>query len=380
MDSLKMDAFAAPKVASNRLLSLDTLRGFDMFWITGGSKLVHALMLVTGWKWLEVMDQQLTHPDWNGFHAYDLIFPLFIFMAGVSTPFSMDSRLAKSERKSLLARKAIQRGLILVLLGIIYNNGFFRLSWDDMRFASVLGRIGMAGMFAQLIYIYAPNRMLFVWFAVILMGYWLFMRYFPVPGCGAGLLTLECNPASYLDQILLPGKLHRTIHDPEGLIYTIPAIATGLLGIFTGMFLRRGEAHLTPVRKTVLIAFAGFVFLIIALIWDLVLPINKNIWSSSFVLFAGGWSLLLLAFFYWIIDVLYIQKWTFFFVVIGMNSIVIYMLKKVIDFTYTADFFIGGALGHVSESFAALISILVFIIIQWVFMLVLYRNRWFLKV
>ncbi len=368
------------KVVPPRLLSLDTLRGFDMFWITGGSKLIHALALVAGWNWLYMMDEQLTHPDWNGFHAYDLIFPLFIFMAGVSTPFSMDSRLAKGVSKNLLARKAVQRGLILILLGIVYNNGLFRLPWHEMRFASVLGRIGLAGMFAQLIYIYSSKRLLYVWFAAILIGYWVFMQYFPVPGCGAGLLTMDCNPASYLDQILLPGKLHKTIHDPEGLVSTIPAITTGLLGIFTGMFLRNKEERLTPNRKAMFLALSGVAFLILALVWDTVFPINKNIWSSSFVLFSGGWSLLLLALFYWVIDVLLIQKWTFFFVVIGMNSIVIYMSKKVFDFTYTADFFVGGMLGNVSESVSLLGGVIAFIAIQWVFMLVLYRNKWFLKV
>lgn len=368
------------KIRSQRLQSLDALRGFDMFWITGGGSLVHALSAALGWGWLQVMDQQLTHPEWNGFHAYDLIFPLFIFMAGVSTPFSLDSRLAKGADKGVLARKAIQRGLILVLLGIVYNNGLFQLPWQEMRFASVLGRIGLAGMFAQLIYIYSPARMLVVWLGAILMGYWLFMAFFPVPGCESGMLTMECNPASYLDRLLLPGRLHKTIHDPEGLVSTIPAIATGLMGIFAGKLLRDKESLLTANRKVVRMVLAGLAALAVAGAWDIVFPINKNIWSSSFVLFSGGWSLLLLALFYWVIDVLQFRKWTFFFVVIGMNSIVIYMSRKIVDFNYTAQFFTGGLLSHISESAATVGAVLTFILIQWLFMWVLYRNKWFLKI
>jgi len=363
-----------------RLQSLDTLRGFDMFWITGGEQLVAALVAATGWGWLRGMEEQLTHPAWHGFHAYDLIFPLFIFMAGVSTPFSFDSRLAKGLSRSRLARKAIQRGLILVLLGVIYNNGLFRTDYETTRFASVLGRIGLAGMFAQLIYLYSPKRLLYVWLAVILVGYWLFMAFYPVPGCGAGLFTMECNPASYFDTQFLPGRIYKKIHDPEGLMSTIPAIATGLLGIFAGQILRIKANDLSANRKVLTLAGIGLASIVLALLWNLFFPINKNLWTSSFVLLVGGLSFLLLSLFYYVIDVLDFRRWTFFFIVIGMNSIVIYMAHEFIDFEYTANALFGGLLGHFSEAARAVGSIVAYILVQWALMYVLYRNRWFLKV
>ncbi len=360
--------------------SLDTLRGFDMFWITGGENLVHALAAATGWVWLEGMAAQLSHPEWHGFRAYDLIFPLFIFMAGVSTPFSMDSRLAKGASRSRLAQKTIQRGVVLVLLGILYNNGFFHTAWEHMRYPSVLGRIGLAGMFAQLLYLYFPRKVLYLWLLAILGGYWAFLTFYPVPGCGAGLLTIECNPASYFDRLILPGRLHKVIHDPEGLMSTIPAVATGLLGIFTGKLLRVPDKEVSAISKVGIMVLAGSIGLGLSLLWNPWFPINKNLWTSSFVLMAGGWSLLLLALFYWVIDVLHYRSWTFFFLVIGMNSIVIYMAQKFIDFSYTAEALFGGPLSFFSEEVQKVGGIVAFILIQWVFMWILHRNKLYLKV
>ena len=129
-----------------------------MFWISGGDQLAYVLAKVTGWGWAVVLAGQLTHVYWNGFHAYDLIFPLFLFLAGVSTPFSLGSRLAKGIYPNQLVRKVIQRGIILMLLGIVYNNGLFKTDWESTRYVSVLGRIGLAGMFAQIIYLYSSRR------------------------------------------------------------------------------------------------------------------------------------------------------------------------------------------------------------------------------
>ena len=365
---------------SQRLLSLDTLRGFDMFWISGGEEIFAALAKVTGWSWAIFMAHQFTHPDWNGFRAYDLIFPTFLFMAGVSVPFSLGSRLEKGVPPSELIKKVIQRGLILVLLGIIYNNGLFHTEWAKMRYPSVLARIGLAGMFAQIIYLYTSKRARWIWFAALLFGYYAFMMWFPVPGCGAGILTMECNPASYIDRMLIPGRLHLTIHDPEGLVSTIPAIATGLMGIFAGELLRTNDEIIPRNNKVVYLMAAGIISLLLCLVWDFFFPINKNLWTSSFVLCAGGFSTLLLAFFYWIVDVLNYRKWTFFFVVIGMNSIVIYMVGRYIDFFYTAEALFGGILSYFPHSVAAVGEVIAYIMVQWAFMYLLYRNRLFLKV
>ena len=368
------------KSASHRLLSLDTLRGFDMFWIAGGEEIFAVLAKVTGWSWAIFLAQQFTHPDWHGFRVYDLIFPTFLFMAGVSTPFSLGSRLEKGVPPSELIRKVIQRGIILVLLGIIYNNGIFHTEWANMRYPSVLARIGLAGMFAQIIYLYTNKKARWIWFGGLLIGYYAFMVWFPVPGCGAGLLTMECNPASYFDRLLIPGHLHKTIHDPEGLVSTIPAIATGLMGIFAGELLRTSEEKISANNKVIYLTFAGVISLLLCLVWDVFFPINKNLWTSSFVLCAGGFSTLLLALFYWVIDVLQFRKWTFFFVVIGMNSIVIYMIGDYINFGYTAHALFGGILHLFPEPVAAVGEVITLIGVQWAFMYLLYRNKLFLKV
>jgi predicted acyltransferase len=368
------------KIASHRLLSLDTLRGFDMFWIAGGEEIFSVLAKVTGWSWAIFLAQQFVHPEWHGFRAYDLIFPTFLFMAGVSTPFSLGSRLEKGVPPSALIRKVIQRGIILVLLGIVYNNGIFHTEWENMRYSSVLGRIGLAGMFAQIIYLYTNVKARWIWFVSLLIGYYAFMLLYPVPGCGAGLLTMECNPASYFDQLLVPGHLYKTIHDPEGLVATIPAIATGLMGIFAGELLRTGAEKISASNKAIYLTFAGVVSLLLCLVWDVFFPINKNLWTSSFVLCAGGFSALLLALFYWVIDILQYRKWTFFFVVIGMNSIVIYMVGEYINFGYTAHALFGGILHLFPAPVAAVGEVITFIGIQWAFMYLLYRNKLFLKV
>lgn len=365
---------------SKRLLSLDTLRGFDMFWISGGEEIFFVLAKTTGWAWAIFLTEQFTHVEWDGFRPYDLIFPLFLFLAGVSTPFSLGSRLEKGVPPSQLIGKVIQRGVILVILGIIYNNGLFQREWSEMRYPGVLARIGLACMFAQIIYLYAGKIAQWVWFAGLLIGYWLFMIYYPVPGCGAGHLTMECNPASYFDQLIVPGRLYKTIHDPEGLLSTIPAISTGLLGIFAGDVLRMDGRSITKPKKALLLSLGGVISIALALIWGTVFPINKNLWSSSFTLMAGGWSLLLLSLFYTIVDILDWKKWTFFFVVIGMNSIVIYMVGRFIDFEYTAKALFGGILSNFPGAVEEVGHVIAFLAVQWTFMYILYRNKLFLKV
>ncbi len=376
-------AQAEPAVAQpapvKRLLALDTLRGFDMFWIIGGEELFHVLAKTTGWAWAVTIAHQFSHPDWNGFRAYDLIFPLFLFMAGVSTPFSIGSRLAKGDDKALIARKIISRGLILVVLGIIYNNGLLTKAIHDMRFPSVLGRIGLAGMFAQLIYLYARPRTQYVWFAGVLLGYWACMMLIPVPGCGAGVLTMPCNLASYIDRMVVPGHLYKTIHDPEGLFSTIPAIGNALLGIFAGTFLQKSAK--TGNQKTAWLLGAGAGLVLLGCLWNFVFPINKNLWTSSFVLITGGLSFLLLGLFYWIIDVKGIKGWTFFFTIIGMNSILIYLAGHFIDFEYAARFFFDGLLSlSSSDVVTGLGGVLALLAVKWVFLYFLYKKKTFLRV
>lgn len=318
-----------------RLTSLDALRGFTMFWIIGGEHLVHNTAKLTNWSWVSWFSQQLHHPKWNGFAAYDLIFPLFLFLAGVSMPFSFEKRLSRGDSKHQLYSHVVFRGLMLVLLGMIYN-GLLKFDWEHMRYASVLGRIGLAYMFAALIVLNTQLRGQVLWIAATLLGYWAALKLVPVPEFGAGDLARGHNLTDYLDRILLPGKLYGGNHDPEGLLGTIPAIATALFGAITGQYLKSQQPPNTKTPVTMLVA--GLACLPVALLWDLAFPINKNLWSSSFVVYCAGWSLILLALFYWVIDVRRFQGWTFAFVIIGSNSILIYLAQNMANIRFTAHF------------------------------------------
>ena len=370
----------APK--SERLLSLDALRGFDLFWIVGGHGILVALFKLTEWGWLGAIDAQLKHVDWNGFQAYDLIFPLFLFMAGVSTPYSLTRRLAEGARSEVI-RKVIQRGLILVLLGIIYNNGLQWKGLENMRLGSVLGRIGLAGMFAQLIFVfnYETPKRLWAWLAGILLGYWAMLSFGHAPGFAAGDLTMEGNFASYVDRLLLLGKLHKGIHDPEGLLAVLPAIGNALLGILAGLWLRRSAEEVSGDRKAVGLAIAGVALLAVGGLWSFAFPLNKNLWTSSFVLWTCGWSSLLLASFYWLIDVRgWARGFGAFFAVIGMNSVLIYMSGKFLNFDFTGQALFGGLARAFPLAVASVILVTGIFAVKWLLFWFLKRQKIFLKV
>ncbi|XOV91490.1 MAG: acyltransferase family protein [Bacteroidota bacterium] len=364
---------------NQRLYSLDALRGFDMFWIMGAEEIFYRMAEITNAPFWEAMANQFTHPDWNGFAAYDLIFPLFLFIAGVATPFSIGKQIEKGKDKKSLAIRVIKRGLILVLLGVIYNNGLNIMPIEEIRFGSVLGRIGLAYMFANLIYIYTTQRAQIIWFGSILIGYWLLFVLFAAPGFPAGTFTMEGNIVSYLDRLIMPGRLYLKIHDPEGLVSTIPAIATALLGIFVGNQLK----NISPEsqKKTLLnLVILGVSLIILAQIWNLVFPINKNLWTSPFTLQCGGISTLLMVGFYYIIDVKGHKKWSFFFKVIGMNSILIYMSGDFIRWSYTTNAIFGWLGQLVGEPYNAVVMVFCFLAVEWAFLYILYRQKLFLKV
>jgi predicted acyltransferase len=363
---------------TQRLYSLDALRGFDMFWIMGGEEIFHALAKITGSPTMEVIAHQFTHPDWHGFRIYDLIFPLFLFLAGVATPYSMAKDLEKGKTREELLRKVIKRGLILVVLGVIHNNGLELKPIAEIRFGSVLGRIGLAYMFANIIFLYTKQRGQIIWFWSLLVGYWLLLLFNSAPGFAAGDLTMEGNFASYLDRLIMPGRLYKHIHDPEGLVSTIPAISTALLGIFTGNLLKYGSQSAT--RKALQMLIMGIVSLVLAQLWNLVFPINKNLWSSSFVLHVGGLSLILLSLFYYIIDVKGIKRWAFFFTIIGMNSILIYMSGDFINWDYTTKAIFGWLLQLVGEPWNLFVYVICYLPVEWAFLYFLYRKNVFLRV
>jgi len=235
-------------------------------------------------------------------------------------------------------------------------------------------------MFAALLFVHFRTSVR-AWIAgTILVGYWVWIAFIPVPGAEAGPFTLEGNWVGYVDRLLLPGRLHQGFFDPEGLLSTLPGIVTAMLGMFTGEFIKLRKEGLTDKRKVAGLVLAGVLLLLVGVLWSLVFPINKKLWSSSFVCVVGAYSVWMFALFYYIVDVLGWRKWTFFFQVIGVNSITIYLAQKFIDFSYTSQGLFGGLVGWMPEAAQPLAGSIGYIAVCWGFLYFLYRQRIFLKV
>ena len=367
---------AAPAPA--RLMSLDALRGFDMFWIIGGDRLMKALYAYyPKVEWLKWADEQTTHVDWDGFVFYDLIFPLFLFISGVTMPLSLTGRLDRGEPKSRLYWRVARRSLLLVLLGMICN-GLLKLDFANTRYPSVLGRIGLAYGLAAIIVLNTRLRGQIIALLAILLGYWAMMTLIPVPGHGAGVLTMEGSLAGYVDSHVLPGKLYKGIHDPEGLVSTIPAVATALLGAMAGHWLMSRRAGWL---KGLGLLAAGGACWAVGWQWNHWFPVNKNLWSSSFVLVAGAWSLMLLGTFYLIIDVIRLRRWAFVFMIIGVNPITIYLLRgRIIDFDKPAHFFFDGLMKFATPRGQVVWLVVAVLFLEWLLLYFLYRKKVFLRV
>ncbi|EJL64721.1 acyltransferase family protein [Flavobacterium sp. CF136] len=378
-------------ITNGRLVSLDALRGFVMFWIMSGEHIIHALAKAAPIPVFVWMSSQLHHTEWEGITFYDMIFPIFLFVAGVSMPYSFEKKMsiagvntpmelpAKEKKKIYLSM--LKRTCILIFLGFIVN-GLLRFDgYDQTRFASVLGRIGLAWFFAGIIYLNFNLKKQIIWFIGILVGYYLAMKLIPVPDFGAGVLTKEGSLEGYIDRMFLPGRLHSKVYDPEGLFSTIPAVATALLGMFLGTFLKIKANHFSTNKKILIMVASAIVLIGIGLIWNYDFPINKHLWSSSFVCFVGGCSILFFTFFYLIIDVLGFHKWAFPLILIGSNSILIYMASEgLVNFGHTADFVFGGLIKFSPLVWQPVFITLSVTLIQLVLLYFLYKKKWFLKV
>lgn len=361
---------------TGRVQSIDALRGFDMFWIIGGGAVFGGLVELWPNAVTETIKLHLEHVNWEGFRFEDLIFPLFLFVVGAVLPFSVLRRIEKGQSRKKVYLHIIKRGVVLVLIGLILN-GLLRFNWPEMRWSGVLQRIGICYFFAALIVINTKWRTQAVVIGAILILYWVAMMLIPVPGYGAGVITPEGCLSSYIDQQLLPGKFCCYEHgDNEGLISTLPAICTTLLGALAGHWLRSNRSGN---RKTMGLALAGIVSLIVGYVWGMVFPIIKIIWTSSYVLYSGGWCLLLLALFYWVIDVKGCKKWAFFFIVIGMNPITIYSLQWFVNFDEITRFFVQGLLDH-SGIFTVMLLPISVLAVKWLFLWFLHRHKIFLKI
>ncbi len=366
---------------NERLLSLDALRGFDMLFIMGFCRPYSCDMRPLAQSLTDAVARQMGHVSWNGLTQHDTIFPLFLFIAGVSFPFSLAKQrvVGVSERRILF--KVIRRGVTLVILGMVYN-GLLRFDFASLRMASVLGRIGLAWMFAALLYMYCGLRTRIAFAAVVLIGYSLLICLVVAPDApdGSDPLSVTGNIAGWVDRQWLPGTLACGSFDPEGLLSTLPAIVSALFGMFTGEFLLRKRLSLSGGRIALYIALAAAAITLIGIVWSYWMPINKKLWSSSFTCVVTGYSLGLFALFYYLIDVRGWKRWPFFFRVVGLNSITIYMAQRIVGFGGIANFFFGGAASHCPEAIARVINNAGYVAVCWLFLYFLYRKNTFLKV
>ena len=370
------DAPPIPAPSSGRLASIDALRGFDMFWITGGEGIIEALNQMLHRPVTEGLARQFEHVAWQGFHFEDLIFPLFLFIVGVVLPFSVARREETQASRRKIYGHMVRRLVVLFMLGLVVN-GLLMFNFHTLRIPGVLQRIAICYFISALVMMNTGVRGQAMTAGSLLVVYWLVMRFVPVPGVGAGVFTPEGNLSAFLDQHLVPRPFCcYEFGDNEGILSTIPAISTCLIGALAGHWLRTNRP---PARKALGLALAGIAGLVLGAFWGHWFPIIKNIWTSSFVLFAAGWSLLLLALFYWIMDVRGYRRWAFFFTVIGLNSITIYVIHALFDFGVVARIFVRGLI-RFTGPFRPLCWSLSVVAVTWLFLLFLYRRKMFLKV
>lgn len=329
---------------SSRIASVDVLRGFNMFWIIGGDAAVLALagMLRGNGAVLDAigafLQTQMTHVAWEGFRFYDFIFPLFIFVTGVAIAIALPRQVAREGKRAAQGR-VLRRTLLLFLLGILYYGGVGE-SWADVRVLGVLQRIALCYGIASILLLNLNERGLVAVWVTLLVGYWALMTFVPVPGIGAGSFARNANLADWIDAHYLPGRLWEGTRDPEGLLSTIPAVATCLLGVLAGLFMTSGKV--APPRISLALIAAGAIMAGAGYVWGLQFPVIKPIWTSSFALVAGGYSLMLLGAIHYVTDVRGVTRWTAPFVWIGANAITLYLLHNVVHFDRLAARFVGG--------------------------------------
>lgn len=365
-------------MASKRLLSLDALRGFDMLLIAGGGAFIYDLKGVTPFPWVDTMANQLTHPAWNGFTFYDFIFPLFLFIAGVSLSFSLKNAAARGVDKNTLYKKAFKRFLILFLLGILDKNIPLDIFHPgSIRYGTVLSRIGFATLITTFLYLNLSGKKRLIWVAAMLIGYCAALFLVPVPGYGAGDLSFEGNLVGWFDRTFMPGRLLQKTYDENALLTQLPAHCLTVLGAAAGDWLQKSQHEN---RKVLGLLSVGAGAIIIGLLWSKLLPINKHLWSSSFIMLTAGMAFIFLAVFYWFIDIKGWKKWTFFFKVIGMNAIVIYLAYRFIDFNHTSKLLFEGYYKYAPEAYHPALNSLGALALVWVMMYILYRNKMFVKI
>ena len=383
---------------SGRLMSLDALRGADMLFIMGFSSAVISFCAWIGLKdcWLAT---QMTHVAWHGFRHHDTIFPLFLFLAGVAWPFSYASQEAKGRTTAAILRKIGLRVLALFFLGMVSAN-FFAFKFETYRYDSVLAHIAVCWAGAALLYMFVRSWKVRVAIAFALLAvHWAVQYFFTAPDAAALLASTDPavakkvasyaaygtdnfsftgNIAGWIDRTFMPGRLHEGVFDPDGLLAKVSGIPLALLGVLAGELLRSGR--FSGNRKTLILLGAGLAALALTFAWRPWCPVNKKIWTATFVLASASYAYIMLSLFYWIIDVKGFRKWSFFFRVIGLNSITIYVAMRFVGFGQMSKFFFGGIAGFGDKDWSAFVLALGTVAIEWLVLLFLYRKKTFLKV
>ncbi len=346
-----------------------------MFWIIGGDALAVAMLSRLNFPWAGSLALQLEHVEWEGFRFYDLIFPLFLFLVGCVLPYSLEKYRAEPSQVYL---RIARRTAALILLGLIAN-GLLDFQWSELRIAGVLQRIGICYGIAALITLHTKVIGQSVATLLILVGYWALLRFVPAPGGVAGDLSIEGNLAGWVDRNYLPGKILKPYYgfgDNEGILSTIPAVATVLLGALAGRWLKGDVAAWIKLLGMVL---GGGILLAGGYYWGQSFPIIKNLWTSSFVLVTAGWSLWLLSLFYLVMDMGGYRRWAFVFTIIGVNAITIYFCQRFIDFDEMSNFFLGGVAG-LSGEFGRVILLAGTLLAKILFLWFLYSKRVYFRV
>ena len=368
-------------VNGGRLQSLDALRGFDMLFIMGLATLVVKLCVWLGWGETCWLAQQMEHVDWHGLAHHDTIFPLFLFIAGISFPFSFAKQRERGLSLLSIRLRCLRRGVLLFLLGLVYG-GFLR-DFGALRLSSVLARIGLAWMLAALAYTALHVRGRMVMSVILLVGYWILTFMWGAPDHpAASCLTPEGNLSCWIDRTFLFLKKGQ-LYDNQTTLGLFPAVVTAWLGMFAGDIVR--NPCWSGNRKSVLLLISAVVSLGVGLLiakcfGSYSFPINKKLWSPSFVLVVGSYSFAIFALFYWLIDVKRCWRRTLFFRVIGLNSITIYLAQPILGFSSINRFFFGGLAGCLPSAAGAVLQGATYVALCWVFLYFLYRKNVFLKV
>lgn len=355
-----------------RIMSVDVLRGFDMFWIAGGGNVFRVVVsLLCGGLIPAGLSYHLGHPEWLGFSAWDMIMPLFLFIVGTSMPFAFKKRMETGQGGGKLYLKILRRVLILWILGMIAQGHLLSFDFSKLHFYSnTLQSIATGYLVASLVLLNLPFFGQIAVTVSLLLVYGLLLMFVPVPGHGAWLLTPDANLALWVDQMVL-GRFRDGTHY-TWILSSLGFSATVMMGVHAGQVLISSK---TQKQKLCWLLGLGIACLVAGRVWGIWLPIIKHIWTSSMALWAAGWSFLLLAAFYAVVDVFGFRKWSFFFMVIGMNSIVAYMLGEFMEPS-----FLIKALGvSIPDVVDGALDILTFAIL-WTGLYVMYRKRFFVRI